>query len=131
MFSFWERDTERERERLWAGKGQRERETESEEGSWPWAVSTEPDMGLKLMDREIMTWAEVICSTNWAIQVPQEIFLHIKWFFFIESITHISYLNDSRSYCNNFQELALFLSFIDRGRWDVFTFGLLILLLIF
>ena len=41
------------------GEGQREGDTESETGSGLWAVSTEPDVGLKLTDREIMTWAEV------------------------------------------------------------------------
>ena len=49
---FWERERERERE-------ERERHTESEAGSRLWAVSTEPDAGLKLTNREIMTWAEV------------------------------------------------------------------------
>ena len=34
-------------------------------------VSTEPDVGLELTNREIMTWAEVGRSTNWAIQAPQ------------------------------------------------------------
>ena len=37
------------------GEGQRERDTESKAGSRPWAVSTEPDAGLKLTDREIVT----------------------------------------------------------------------------
>ena len=39
------------------GGAEREGDTESEAGSWLWAVSTEPDAGLKLMDHEIMTWA--------------------------------------------------------------------------
>ena len=40
-----------------SGQGQREREgdTESEAGSRLLAVSTEPDAGLRLLDREIMT----------------------------------------------------------------------------
>ena len=38
---------------------EREGDTESEAGSRLWAVSTEPDEGLELTDREIMTWAEV------------------------------------------------------------------------
>ena len=50
---------------------EREGDTESEAGSRLWAVSTEPDMGLKLMDCEIMTWAEVGCLTDWATQAPQ------------------------------------------------------------
>ena len=54
------------------GEGQRGREdTESEAGSRLWAVSTEPNAGLELMNGEIMTWAEVGHSTNWATQAPQ------------------------------------------------------------
>ena len=37
------------------GEGQRERETESETGFRLRAVSTEPNTGLELKDREIMT----------------------------------------------------------------------------
>ena len=47
---------ERERER--------ERNTESEAGSRLLAVSTEPDTGLKLANREIMTEAKVGCLTD-------------------------------------------------------------------
>ena len=36
---------------------EREGDTESEAGSGLWAVSTEPDVGLKLTVREFMTWA--------------------------------------------------------------------------
>ena len=53
------------------GWAEREGDTESEAGSKFWAVSTEPDAGLKLMNFEIMTWAEVGHLTNWATQVPQ------------------------------------------------------------
>ena len=53
------------------GEGQREEDTESETGSRLWAVSTEPDAGLELTDREIMTWAEVGRLTDWATQAPQ------------------------------------------------------------
>ena len=49
---------------------EREGDTESETGSRLWAVSTEPDVELELMNCEIMTWAEVGLSTNWATQVP-------------------------------------------------------------
>ena len=63
---------ETERDRAWMGEGQREGDTESETGSRLLAVSTEPDAGLKLTDREIMTWAEVGRLTDWATQVPQE-----------------------------------------------------------
>ena len=46
----------KDRDRVQMGKGQRERETEFEAGSRLQAVSTEPDAGLKLTDREIVTW---------------------------------------------------------------------------
>ena len=36
-----------------------------------WAVSTEPDAGLELRDRETITWAKVGRSTDWATQAPQ------------------------------------------------------------
>ena len=38
------------------------------------AVSTEPDTGLEPTNREIMTWAEVGRSTDWATQAPQVLF---------------------------------------------------------
>ena len=45
-----------ERDRAQVGEGQREKETtESEAGSRLRAVSTEPDTGLELTNREIMT----------------------------------------------------------------------------
>ena len=53
------------------GEGQREGDTESETGSRLRAVSTEPDAGLELTDSEIVTWAEVQRSINWATQAPQ------------------------------------------------------------
>ena len=52
------------------GEDQREGDTESETGSRLWAGSTEPDAGLELTDREIMTWAEVGRITDWATQAP-------------------------------------------------------------
>ena len=67
-----ERERERERERAKAGERQRERETESETGSRLWAISTEPDVGLKPVNCEIMTWDEVGYLTNWATQVPHK-----------------------------------------------------------
>ena len=51
------------------GRAERQGDTESEAGSRLWAVSTEPDAGLELMNCEIMTWAEVGCLTDWATQV--------------------------------------------------------------
>ena len=54
------------------GGAEREGDTESEAGSKLWAVSTEPNVGLKLMSCEIMTWAEVGRLADWATQVPQK-----------------------------------------------------------
>ena len=63
---FWERQRQNA-----SGLGaEREGDTESEAGSRLWAVSTEPDAGLELMSCEIMTWAEVRRSTDWATHVP-------------------------------------------------------------
>ena len=49
----------RERQSMSGAGAEREGDTESEAGSRLWAVSTEPDAGLKLTDREILTWAKV------------------------------------------------------------------------
>ena len=62
--SLRERDTEHEQGRS------REGDTESKAGSRIWAVSTEPDAGLELTNREIVTWAKVGRPTEWATQVP-------------------------------------------------------------
>ena len=61
-----QRETEHEQGR----RREREGDTESETGSRLWAVSTEPDAGLELTDREIMTWAKVGRLTDWATQAP-------------------------------------------------------------
>ena len=55
----------------WEG-AEREGDTESEAGSRLWAVSTEPHAGLEPTDREIMTWAVVGRSTDWATQAPHD-----------------------------------------------------------
>ena len=52
------------------GGADREGDTGSEAGSRLWDVSTEPDSGLELTNREIMTWTKVRRLTGWAIQVP-------------------------------------------------------------
>ena len=66
-------ETQRERDThnaSWGG-AEREGDTESEAGSRLRAVSTEADdVGLELTDHEIMTWAEVGSSTDWATQAP-------------------------------------------------------------
>ena len=53
------------------GAGQRERETESEAGFRLRAASTEPDAGLELTNREIITRAEVGRLTDRATPAPQ------------------------------------------------------------
>ena len=71
---FWDR----ERQTMSRGGAEREGDTESKAGSRLWAVSTEPNTGLKLVDREIMTWAEVERSTNWATQAPWDQFISLS-----------------------------------------------------
>ena len=66
---FWDRV----RQSISGGGAEREGDTESEAGSSLWAVSTEPDAGLELTNHEIMTWAEVSHSTDWATQAPLRI----------------------------------------------------------
>ena len=57
------------------GRGaEREGDTESETGSRLWAISPEPDAGLELTDREIVTRAEVGRLTNCATQEPLQAF---------------------------------------------------------
>ena len=46
------------------GGTEREGDTESKAGSGLRAVSTEPDAGLELVNRETMTRAKVGCSTD-------------------------------------------------------------------
>ena len=60
---------ERERQNT-SGDRERDGDTESEAGSRLRAVSTEPDAGLELTDREIMTWAEAGRLTDGATQAP-------------------------------------------------------------
>ena len=55
------------------GGAEREGDTESEAGSRLWAASTEPDAGLELTDREIMTRVEVGRLTDQATQAPRKV----------------------------------------------------------
>ena len=63
---------ERERERESRGGAEREGDTESKAGSGLWVVSTEPDVGLKPTNREIMTWAQFGHLTYWTTQAPHK-----------------------------------------------------------
>ena len=56
------------------GGAEREGDKESEAGSRLWAITPEPDAGLELADREIVTWAEVERPTDWATQAPLNFF---------------------------------------------------------
>ena len=38
-------------------------------------AASEPSVGLELTNREIMTWAEVRHSTDWATQAPKNTFI--------------------------------------------------------
>ena len=56
IFYLFLRERERERDRAPAGEGQRQRETQNlKQAPGSELSSTEPDAGLELMDREIMT----------------------------------------------------------------------------
>ena len=57
------------------GGAERGGNTESEAGSHLPAVRAEPDRGLELTNREIMTWAEAVRLTSWATQVPLHLIL--------------------------------------------------------
>ena len=72
MFIF-ERESACVHVRMSGGGAEREGDTESEAGSRLWAISTE-HTGLELTNREIVTWAEVGHSTDWATQAPRIFF---------------------------------------------------------
>ena len=76
LIYFWERQSMSRR------RAEREGDTESEPGSrlWVVSISSEPDTGLKPMNHEMMTWAEVRRLTDWATQVPQH---HLDYCSFI------------------------------------------------
>ena len=68
MFIF---ERQRQRQSVSRQGVEREGDTESKAGFRPWAVSAEPDAGLELTNREIMTRAQVRRLTYWATQAPQ------------------------------------------------------------
>ena len=67
MFGFFF-EREKERQSASGGEAEREGDTESEVDFRLWAVSTEPNTGLKPTSCEIMTWVEVGHLTDWATQ---------------------------------------------------------------
>ena len=77
FLNFWQRETQS----VSGGGAESEGDTESEAGFKLWAVSPEPDSGLKPTNRETMTWAEVRRFTDWATQAPQKYAIFLKIFF--------------------------------------------------
>ena len=72
-----------ERQSMSGGGAERKGDTESKAGSRLWAVSKGPNVGLELMNREIMTWAEVRCLTDWATGHPAKLILkptQLPWY---------------------------------------------------
>ena len=63
---FWERETDRQ--------SQGDRGSQADLCWQQWA-----DVGLELLDHEIMTWTKVGSLTNWATQAPQLISYCVKW----------------------------------------------------
>ena len=63
----------------------------SEAGSKLLGASTEPHMGLELTNCEIMTWAKVGCSIDWATQVP------LEWFFLRNHLSWQKYFKDNKT----------------------------------
>ena len=100
----WERAHTCERAHMSRGGAERERDTESKAGSRLWPVSSESDVGLKLLNHEIMTWVEVRCSTDWATQAPLFVFFYTLY-------QIISYLSFSKSLVMQFILWILLLLF--------------------
>ena len=65
IYYFWQT----ERDRAQVGEGQRETKTQNPKQA-PGSELSAQGAGLELTNPEIMTWAEVGRSTNWATQVP-------------------------------------------------------------
>ena len=75
VYLFFEREHEHEQ-----GREERGGDTESKAGSRLWSVSTEPDVGLKLMNQpwdHDLSWSHAQ-SVDWATQVPPKLKLLIS-----------------------------------------------------
>ena len=77
-----------DRQSMSGGGAERGGDTESKAGSSLWAVSTEPDTALETTNCEIMTWAKVRHSTDWATQAP--LFFLFKTFYKIFATCSVS-----------------------------------------
>ena len=88
-----------ERDRVWAVEAA-ERGRQDLKQAPGSDLSAEPNAGLKLRDREIMTWAEVGCLPNWTTQVPLHSFLNqgIRFSsFYTQKCINICYLKTTKS----------------------------------
>ena len=94
---FWETEWDK----AWAGEGERQKETQNlkQAPGSEQVVSTEPDVGLKPTNCEIMTWAEVRRSTDWATEAPQGkafkyclIRTFFGWIVIVNNV-HVQYFN--------------------------------------
>ena len=66
-----------EKERAQAGVQKQGRRRGQRTWSGLCADSSEPDVGHELRNCEIMTWAKIRCSTDWATQVPLNVTFHM------------------------------------------------------
>ena len=104
------------------GGAEKERDTESEAGPRPRAVSTEPNAGLELINREIMTRAGVGRSTDWATQAPLISLFYNEYNFvlyhisFAGEVSHYSISSPKFSWLEG--ELLFFSSFhkLEKGK---------------
>ena len=77
------------------GRG-RERGTGDLKQALCWqADSSEPEVGLELMNYEIITWAKVGCSTDWATQVS--LFMNFKWVYALNLIKKKNLLSNMKN----------------------------------
>ena len=81
-----ERDRQSSSRRRAEREREREGDTESGAGSRLWAISTEPGVGLKLTNCEIMTWAGVRCSSDWATRRPAQNYFFLKQKLFVPGV---------------------------------------------
>ena len=89
MYLVWERECAQ------AGEAYREGDIIP---SMPHAISTEPHVGLKLTNCEIMTWSEIGRLTNWATQGPREILAAFKVDDVSEKKSYDTYLIKAKNY---------------------------------
>ena len=92
----WARGREREK-KIRGGSREGDREREKRSRAHPKWGTNSPDVGLKFMNREIMTWAEVRCLMTEPPRNPK-IFFNIFKVFIIENFKHTQKERESNSY---------------------------------